>query len=153
MRLCRKSPAYRVFSQPFLEAQIMKNIKAPRHWPFVQGIHRSSSASQAFERGIYRWLANSLHKRPVTRTMLPFHDGIMPTRRYVINHSDGYTAKHAFLSDLWLLKSPINVQIDPTCNISDNESENLLIIISIILGQLIGLKLSRRCKDSFTYFL
>ena len=28
-----KSPASRVFSQPFLQAQIKENIKAPRHWP------------------------------------------------------------------------------------------------------------------------
>ena len=31
---CRlKSPASRLFTQPFIQAQIKENIKAPRHWP------------------------------------------------------------------------------------------------------------------------
>ena len=29
-----KSPAYRLFAQPFIQAHIKENIKAPRHWPF-----------------------------------------------------------------------------------------------------------------------
>ena len=28
-----KSPASRLFTQPFIQAQINENIKAPRHWP------------------------------------------------------------------------------------------------------------------------
>ena len=28
-----KSPALRLFTQPFLQAQIKENFKAPRHWP------------------------------------------------------------------------------------------------------------------------
>ena len=28
-----KSPAYRLFAQPFGQARIKENIKAPRHWP------------------------------------------------------------------------------------------------------------------------
>ena len=28
-----KSPAPRLFTQPFIQAQIKDNIKAPRHWP------------------------------------------------------------------------------------------------------------------------
>ena len=28
-----KLPAYRLFSQPFIQAQTIENIKAPRHWP------------------------------------------------------------------------------------------------------------------------
>ena len=47
----------------FIQAQIKENIKAPRHWPFVWGIHRRP--------------VNSPHKRPVTRKMLPFDDVIM----------------------------------------------------------------------------
>ena len=39
--------------------------------------HQSSTASQAFVRGIHRWLANSPHKWPVTRKMFPFDDVIM----------------------------------------------------------------------------
>ena len=58
-----KSPASRVFTQPFIQAQIKENIKAPRHWPFVWGIHR--------------WPMNSPHKRPVTRKRFPFDDVIM----------------------------------------------------------------------------
>ena len=27
-----KSPASRLFTQPFIQTQIKKNIKAPRHW-------------------------------------------------------------------------------------------------------------------------
>ena len=29
-----KSPASRLFIQPFIQAQIKESIKAPRHWPF-----------------------------------------------------------------------------------------------------------------------
>ena len=28
-----KSPASRLFNQPFIQVQIKGNIKAPRHWP------------------------------------------------------------------------------------------------------------------------
>ena len=40
-----------------------ENIKAPRHWPFLWGIHREP--------------VNSPHKGPVTRKMFPFDDVIM----------------------------------------------------------------------------
>ena len=49
-----KSPASLLFIQPFIQAQIKENIRAPRHWP-----------------------VNSPHKGPVTQKMLPFHDVIM----------------------------------------------------------------------------
>ena len=32
-----KSPASRLFTQPFIRAQIKENIKAPRHWPLCGG--------------------------------------------------------------------------------------------------------------------
>ena len=32
-----KSPASRLFTQPFIQKQIKENIKAPRHWPFFAG--------------------------------------------------------------------------------------------------------------------
>ena len=35
-----KSPASRLFTQPSIQTQINENIKAPRHWPLVRGIHR-----------------------------------------------------------------------------------------------------------------
>ena len=28
-----KSPAFRLFAQPFVQAHIKENIRAPRHWP------------------------------------------------------------------------------------------------------------------------
>ena len=43
--------------------QVKENIKVPRHWPFVRGIHR--------------WPVNSPHKWPVSRKMFPFDDVIM----------------------------------------------------------------------------
>ena len=43
--------------------QHQRNIKAPRYWPFVRGIHQ--------------WPVNSSHKGPVTRKKLPFDDVIM----------------------------------------------------------------------------
>ena len=45
------------------KAQIKENTKAPRHWPFVRGIHWSP--------------VNSPRKGTVTRKMLPFDDVIM----------------------------------------------------------------------------
>ena len=45
------------------KAQIKENIKALRHWPFVQEIHRGP--------------VNSPHKGPVTRKMSPFDDVII----------------------------------------------------------------------------
>ena len=41
-----KSPASRLFTQPFVHAQIKDNVKAPRHWPFVGKIHRWPVNSQ-----------------------------------------------------------------------------------------------------------
>ena len=31
---CLKSPASRLFTQPFMQTQIKENIKGPRHWPY-----------------------------------------------------------------------------------------------------------------------
>ena len=57
-----KSPASRLFTQPFIQTQIKENIKAPR---------------LAFVRGVHRGPVNSPHKVPVTRKMFPFDDVIM----------------------------------------------------------------------------
>ena len=51
-----KSPAPQLLVQPFVQAQIKENIKAPRHWPLCR---------------------DSPHKRPVTRKMFPFNDAVM----------------------------------------------------------------------------
>ena len=58
-----KSPASRWYAQPFTRVQIKEDIKAPRQWAFVRGIHW--------------WPVNSLHKVPVTLKMFPFDDIIM----------------------------------------------------------------------------
>ena len=46
-----------------LLGEIIEDIKAPRHWPFV--------------RGTYPWPMDSAHKGPVARKMFPFDDVIM----------------------------------------------------------------------------
>ena len=58
-----KSPASPLFTQPFIQAQIKENIKAPRHWPLCGEYHRSP--------------VNSPHKWPVTRKLFPFDDVVM----------------------------------------------------------------------------
>ena len=57
-----KSPAWRLFTQQFIRAQIKENIKF-RALAFVWGIHRGP--------------VNSQHKWPVTRKMFPFDDVVM----------------------------------------------------------------------------
>ena len=57
-----KSPACRLFTQPFIQTQIKENIKAPRHWPLC-----GNSPGQV----------TSPHKGPVTRKMFLFDDVIM----------------------------------------------------------------------------
>ena len=54
----------RLLTQPFVQAQIKENIKAPR---------------LAFVGGIHWWPVNSPHKGPVTRKMFPF-DGVIMVR-------------------------------------------------------------------------
>ena len=62
MRWRLKSPASRLFTQSFTEAQIKKH---------------QSSASLTFVRGIHRGPVNSPRKWPVTRKMFPLDDVIM----------------------------------------------------------------------------
>ena len=58
-----KSPASRLFTQPFIQRADQRK--------------HQSSASLAFVPGIHRWPVNSPHKEPVTRKMFPFPDVIM----------------------------------------------------------------------------
>ena len=51
------SPALRLFTESFIQAQIKENIKAPRHWPLFGEFTGD--------------------KGPVTRKMFPFDDVIM----------------------------------------------------------------------------
>ena len=46
---------WQLFVQQFVQAYINENMKAPRHWSFVRGVHR--------------WPVDSPHKGPVTRKM------------------------------------------------------------------------------------
>ena len=55
-----KSPASRLFTQPFILGADQRK--------------HQSSASLAFVRGIHRWPVHSPHKGPVTRKMFPFDD-------------------------------------------------------------------------------
>ena len=55
-----KSPASRLFTQPFILAQIKENIKAPRHWPLWGEFSGDL------------WIPRT--KRPVTGKMFPFDD-------------------------------------------------------------------------------
>ena len=68
-----KSPASRLFTQPFIRAQIKKKHQSP--------------ASLAFVRGIHRRPVNSPHKWPVTRKLCQFDDVIM----YCNYHQDETT--------------------------------------------------------------
>ena len=58
-RLRLKSPASWLFAQPFIQAQIKENIKAPCHWPLC---------------GEFTGTGEFPHKWPVTRKMFPFDD-------------------------------------------------------------------------------
>ena len=58
-----KTPASRLFTQPFIQGADQRKYQ--------------SSASLAFVRGIHRWPVNSPHQGPVTRKMFPFDDVIM----------------------------------------------------------------------------
>ena len=57
-----KSPAPRLFTQPFIQARIKQNIKAPRHWPLCGEITRTGEFPA--QRAIYA-------------EMFPFDDVIM----------------------------------------------------------------------------
>ena len=71
-----KSPASRLFIQPFIQTQIKENIKASRH----------------------RWPVNSPRKWPVTRKMFPFDDVIMIRLVYALASDDGLTTQGADVS-------------------------------------------------------
>ena len=55
-----KSPAWRLFTQPFIQGADQRK--------------HQRSASLAFVRGINRWLVTSPHKGLVTRKIFPFDD-------------------------------------------------------------------------------
>ena len=57
-----ESPAFWLFAQSFVQAQVKENIKATRHWPFKG----NPPVTDGFP-----------HILPVTRKMFPFDDVIM----------------------------------------------------------------------------
>ena len=59
-----KSPASRLFTQPFIQTRIKENIKAPRHWPLCGELTRPVTGEVPAQ-------------GPVTRKMFPFDDVTM----------------------------------------------------------------------------
>ena len=57
-----KSPVSRLLAEPFVQAQIKENTKAPCHWPLEGNPHVT---------GVYP------HKGPITRKMFPFDNIIV----------------------------------------------------------------------------
>ena len=85
MRQRFKSPASRLFTQPFIQTQIKENIKAPRHWPLrgnspVTGEFPAEMASNAenvsigWRHHIYsKWVSGviSVWRHRLTGTTIP----------------------------------------------------------------------------------
>ena len=67
-----RSPASRLFTQPFIQGADQRK--------------RQSPASLAFVRGIHRGPMNSPHKWPITRKIFPFDDVIMRFSKYGDSH-------------------------------------------------------------------
>ena len=51
--MASQSPASRLFTQPFIQAEIKENIKGPRHWPLWGG-----GGGGGGGRGVHRWPVN-----------------------------------------------------------------------------------------------
>ena len=78
-----KSPASRLFIQPFVQAQVKK--------------YRSSALLDIVV-GIHRWSVNSPHKGPVTRIMFPFDDVILSWQQgeLIVHYVHVYTFSFTF---------------------------------------------------------
>ena len=71
-----KSPASRLFTQPFIQAEIKENIKAPRHWPLCgeftgTGEFPAQMASNAENVSI--WWRHHETFAQITTAMLSYH--------------------------------------------------------------------------------
>ena len=92
--MASKSPASRLFTQPFIQAQIKENIKALRHWPLCA----NSPATGEFPQ---KW--------PVTRKMFPFDDVIMLVQLMVWHRTGAShylnTRLPALLKHIWVIHS------------------------------------------------
>ena len=79
-----KSPAPRLFTQPFIQGADQRK--------------HQSSASLAFVRGIHRSPVNSPHKEPVARKMFPFDYVIISNRNFTLHFISFYLN---FFSQNW----------------------------------------------------
>ena len=89
-------------------------------WGANQRKHQSSP-SLAFVRGIHRWLVNSPHIRPVTRTMFPFDDVIMVRWTFTFEdriYSMISTSLCIFMFQLHELKANRNLHYRILCHFS-----------------------------------
>ena len=78
-----KSPASRLFTQPFVQAQIKEIIKAPRHWPlwgeFTGGDRRIPRAKSQQRGKCFYLMTSSYHKAISTYTQ---YQRSSPSARY-----------------------------------------------------------------------
>ena len=92
-----KSPASRLFTQPFIQQADQRK--------------HESSVSLAFVRGIHQWLVNSPHKGPVTQNMFPFDDVIR----------SGYSCWWWICMLFWI-SSNFNCYLNPRCFASPTDT-------------------------------
>ena len=101
-----KSPASRLFTQPYVQGADQRK--------------HQSSASLAFVRGNHRWPVNSCYKGPVTRKMTPFDDVVMMVSKYVFKNKNenketvfrvGTYKNKTTLAPKWSLVPDINIAI------------------------------------------
>ena len=75
-----KTPAFWLFTQPFVKAQVKENIKALRHWPLVTGGFPTQMASMTENVSIW-WRHHVLGQcwKPLMQEALPCPDVILET--------------------------------------------------------------------------
>ena len=79
-RLRLKSPVSWLFTQPFIQAEIKENIKAPRHWPLCgeftgTGEFPAQMASKAENASIW-WRHHAMINPAVSIAIVPLDDTI-----------------------------------------------------------------------------
>ena len=82
-RWCLKSPASRLFTQPFIQGAGQRKHQSSVSLTFVRGIHWSPM--------------NSLHKGPVTRKLFPFDDVTMISCKQNHSQTTPWASSHPFL--------------------------------------------------------
>ena len=79
-----KSPASRLFAQPFVRAQIKENIKAPRHWTLwgkTIGDRWITSQRASEAENVSIWWRHHLPH------LFPLHDYFFPRRHFILSPS------------------------------------------------------------------